>query len=68
MRGQTTGKRTSLQTTNPDETQQLIEAKNNTERQPVLNFQIAKAYLAGTDNGITTGTWRDAMEELIVIP
>ena len=68
MRGQTTGKRTSLQTTNPDETQQLIEAKNNTERQPVLNFQIAKAYLTGTDNGITTGTWRDAMEELIVIP
>jgi hypothetical protein len=52
----TTGKRTSLKTTNRDEAQQIIEAKNQSERQPVLNLQIAKAYLAGTDNGITTRT------------
>jgi len=32
----TTGKRTSLQTTSRDEAQQLIEAKNNAKRQPVL--------------------------------
>ena len=38
----TTGKRTSLQTTNKDEAQQIIEAKNNSVRQPVLNLQIAK--------------------------
>ena len=49
-----TGKRTSLGTTNADEARQIIEAKNNSERQPVLNLQIAKAYLAGSDNGITT--------------
>ena len=42
----TTCKRTSLGTTNPDEAQQIIEAKNQAERQPVLNLQIAKAYLA----------------------
>jgi integrase len=30
----------------------------------VLNLQIAKAYLAGTDNGLTTRTWRQAMETL----
>lgn len=54
----TTGKRTSLQTTNKDEAQQIIEAKNQAERQPVLNLQIAKAYLAGTDNGIATRTWQ----------
>ena len=48
----TTGKRTSLQTTNKDEAQQIIEVKNQAERQPVLNLQIAKAYLAGSDNGI----------------
>lgn len=47
-----TGKRISLQTTNKDEAQQIIEAKNNSVRQPVLNLQITKAYPAGTDNGI----------------
>jgi hypothetical protein len=31
----------------------------------VLNLQIAKAYLAGTDNGIATRTWQSAMESLI---
>ena len=60
----TTGKRTSLQTTNKDEAQQIIEAKNNSVRQPVLNLQIAKAYLAGTDNGIATRTWSQALESL----
>jgi integrase len=61
----TTGKRTSLKTTNRDEAQQIIEAKNQSERQPVLNLQIAKAYLAGTDNGIATRTWQSAVESLI---
>jgi hypothetical protein len=60
----TTGKRTSLHTTNEDEARQLVEAKNNSDRQPVLNLQIAKAYLAGTDNGITTRTWQNAIESL----
>jgi integrase len=61
----TTGKRTSLGTTNPDEAKQIIEAKNNSERQPVLNLQIAKAYLAGSDNGMTTRTWQNAIEALM---
>ncbi len=61
----TTGKRTSLGTINADDAQQIIEAKNNAERQPVLNLQIAKAYLAGSDNGITTRTWMQAIEALI---
>ena len=59
-----TGKRTSLGTTNADDARQVIEAKNNSERQPVLNLQIAKAYLAGSDNGITTRTWQHAIEAL----
>jgi hypothetical protein len=49
-----TGKRASLRTTNQDEARQLVEAKNNSERQPVLNLHIAKSYLAGSGNGITT--------------
>ena len=59
-----TGKRSSLGTSNEDEALQIIEAKNQSERQPLLNLQIAKAYLAGTDNGITTRTWRQAIEAL----
>ena len=60
-----TGKRTSLRTTNQAEARQLVEAKNNSERQPVLNLHIAKAYLAGSDNGITTRTWQNAIDSLI---
>src|SRR2546430_12273402 len=59
-----TGKRTSLGTADEDAAQQIIEAKNQAQRQPVLNLQIAKAYLAGSDNGITTRTWQLAIEAL----
>ncbi len=58
----TTGKRTSLHTTNEDEASQIVEAKNAATRQPVLNLQIAKAYIAGSDNGINTRTWQQAIE------
>lgn len=58
----TTGKRTSLHTTNEDEAAQIFEAKNTATRQPVLNLQIAKAYIAGSDNGINTRTWQQAIE------
>jgi integrase len=61
----TTGKRTSLNTISEDEAQQIVDAKNNSQRQPLLNLQIAKAYLAGTDNGITTRTWQHAIEALL---
>jgi len=44
---------------------QIVEARNQAERQPVLNLQIAKAYLAGTDSGIATRTWQDALNALI---
>src|SRR6266404_4436037 len=57
-----TGKRTSLHTTNEDEDRQVVEAKNTATRQPVLNLQIAKAYIAGTDSGINTRTWQQAIE------
>lgn len=61
-----TGKRVSLRTGDHDQARQIIEAKNQAERQPGLNLQIAKAYLAGTDNGLTTRTWHQALEALIL--
>jgi integrase len=59
-----TGKRTTLKTSDREEARQLIAAKNQAERQPALNLHIAKAYLAGADNGIATRTWQHAIEKL----
>jgi len=60
-----TGRRFSLKTKDRDAAEQIVLAKNQSLRQPALNLQIAKAYLAGTDNGVTTRTWRHAIEALI---
>ncbi|HRZ38537.1 MAG TPA: tyrosine-type recombinase/integrase [Candidatus Paceibacterota bacterium] len=60
-----TGKRTSLHTGDPDAAGQIVLAKNQALRQPALNLNIAKAYLAGSDSGVATRTWQQAMEALI---
>lgn len=52
-----TGKRTSLHTSNKDDAKEIVDAQNQALRQPMLNLQIAKAYLYGADNGIATRTW-----------
>ena len=59
-----TGRRFSLKTKDRDAALQIVLAKNQSLRQPALNLQIAKAYLAGTDNGVTTRTWQNAIEAL----
>jgi hypothetical protein len=41
-----TGKRTSLHTADEDAAQEIVDAKNQAERQPALNLQIAKVYMA----------------------
>ena len=60
-----TGQRSSLGTISEEEARQIVEAKNQARRQPMLNLQIAKAYLAGVDSAITTRTWQQAIEALI---
>jgi len=60
-----TGKRTSLGKIDADGAKQIVLAKNQALRQPTLNLQIAKAYLAGSDNGVNTRTWRHAIETVI---
>jgi len=59
-----TGKRSSLKSADAHAAQQIVNARNEAERQPALNLQLAKAYLAGTDSGITKRTWGDALEAL----
>jgi len=60
-----TGKQLSLRTKDEAEAKILLNAKNESIRQPILNLQIAKAYLIGSDNGIATRTWQHAIEALI---
>ena len=59
-----TGRRFSLKTKDRDAAEQIVLAKNQSLRQPTLNLQIAKAYLAGTDHGVATRTWQNALESL----
>src|ERR1017187_1370587 len=61
----TTGRQLSLRTKIESEAQTLLHPKNESVRQPALNLHIAKAYLAGTDNAMTTRTWQQAIEALI---
>src|SRR6266568_2655588 len=59
------GKRSSLKTKDRDRAEQIVLAKNQALRQPTLNLQIAKAYLAGTDSGVATRTWQAALNALV---
>ncbi len=56
-----TGKRSSLGAADRDAAKQIVLAKNQALRQPSLNLQIAKAYLAGSDSGVATRTWQQAL-------
>src|SRR5574341_698808 len=60
-----TGKRESLSTFSADEAEQIVMAKNQARRQPMINLQIAKAYLAASDTEITKRTWQQAFEAII---
>lgn len=60
-----TGKRVSLQTGDPDAAEQVVLARNQSLRQPSLNLNIAKAYLAGSDSGVATRTWQQAMDAMV---
>ena len=60
-----TGKRFSLKTKDRDAAEQIIAAKNQAIRQPTLNRQIAKAYLSGTDAGMSSRTWQTALEAMV---
>jgi len=58
-----TGKQTSLRTKDKDEAQRLLNAKNEAEKQPAINLQIARAYLAASDPQVATRNWQFVMDE-----
>ena len=45
----TTGKQTSLRTKDETEAKSLLNARNEAQRQPVLNLHLARAYLTASD-------------------
>lgn len=55
-----TGKRVTLNTSDPKEARRLIDARNEAQRQPMLNLQIARAYLIGSDGTRMKRTWDEA--------
>jgi integrase len=60
-----TGQRTSLRTSDRTAALRLVHGRNEADRQPMLNLQMAKVYLAGTHRDLMTRTWRQAMDTII---
>jgi len=59
-----TGKQLSLKTHNEEEAFRLVNARNEAERQPAINLQIARAYLMASDSSAPTRTWQHVMDEM----
>src|SRR5438045_160288 len=61
----TTRKQTSLRTRDENEALTLLHAKNESLRQPILNLQIARAYLTAGDPALNARTWQHVMDQII---
>jgi integrase len=59
-----TGKQTSLRTKDETEARSLLNARNEAQRQPVLNLHLARAYLTASDPAFVGRTWQTVMAQL----
>ena len=59
-----TRKQNSLRTRDKAEAGTLLNAKNESYRQPVLNLQIARAYLTASDPAMAARTWQAVMDQM----
>jgi hypothetical protein len=59
----TTGQQLSLRTKDETEDHTLLNAKNESFRQLVLNRQIARIYLAAADSAAATRIWQVPINE-----
>ena len=64
MQDSATGKQTSLRTKDEAEAKSLLNARNEAQRQPVLNLHLARAYLTASDPAFVERTWQTVMEQL----
>jgi len=58
-----TGKQGTLKTANKREAVLLLNAKNESNRAPVINLALGRAYLSAHDPKMTERTWSVVMEE-----
>lgn len=61
----TTGKQESLRTKDRIEAKRLFHARNEACRQPIINMQIARAYLFVGDPESAKRTWQSVMDEIV---
>lgn len=59
-----TGKRASLGAVSKAEARRIVDAKNEAQRQPALNLQLARAYLGHSDPRLSERTWGEALQLL----
>src|ERR1035441_114636 len=59
-----TGQQKSLRTRDEAEALKLINARNEAHRQPVLNLQLARAYMTASDPAFVERTWQIVMAQL----
>jgi hypothetical protein len=60
-----TGKQETLRTKDRATAARLLHAKNEAHEQPIINLQIARAYLMVSDPEAATRTWQFVMDELV---
>jgi hypothetical protein len=60
-----TGKQHSLSTKDKIVARRLLHAKNEAHVQPVINLQIARAYLSVADAEVSKRTWQTPMNEIV---
>src|SRR6266487_4111117 len=57
-------KQGTLRTSNRREAETLLNAMNESQRQPILNLSLARTYLAAHDAKMISRTWREVMTEM----
>jgi integrase len=57
-------KQGTLRTSDRREAERLLNAMNESHRQPILNLNLARAYLAAHDPKMATRTWQAVMDEM----
>jgi len=61
----TTGKRTSLHTSQRDEAARLLAAMNEAGYQPAMNLCLARVYLRHSDPLVAVRTWQHVLDEIV---
>ena len=59
-----TGKQKSLGTRDETTARKMVEATNEAHRTPILNLQLARAYLSASDPAFLLRTWQTVMDQM----